>query len=193
MFDYPIANRYANSLIGLAVEKQQLERVREDMLYLKSLCELSPEFLFVIKNPLIPNKDKKRAVSAVCSDNVCELVMVFLHLLITKNREGSLLKIIKAFFKLYDVIKERHKVVLITAVAVNDSVKQTILDKLKSEAGIRNIQLECVIKSELIGGFILEYDGKRMDASLRHRLSALETQFERARVSIESMNLSPFE
>lgn len=193
MFDYRVAGRYAKSLIDLAVEKKQLEQVREDMIYLESVCSFSEDFLFVIKNPLINKEAKKKAVSAVCGKNVNTLVMAFLHLLIDKNRENYLPQIIKAFLRQYDAIMQRHKVTLITAVPVSDSIKKNFLNKLHSEAKIENIQLNCFVNGDLIGGFILEYDGKRMDASLQNGLTNLQTKFEKVRISADAFSLPSIE
>lgn len=190
MFDYRVAGRYAKSLIDLAVEKKQLEPVREDMIHLESVCRLSSDFLFMIKNPLIKKEAKKKAITAVCGKDISTLVMVFLHLLIAKNRENYLPQIIKAFLRQYDTIMQRHKVTLITAVPISDGIKKNFLNKLQSEAKIENIQLDCIVKCELIGGFILEYEGKRMDASLQNDLKNLQKRFEKVRLSGESFQLT---
>ena len=186
MFNHRFDKRYAKSLLDLAIERYQLEDVQENVLYLKSLCELSPEFLFMIKSPLIRRTEKKKAVSAVCGGHVNELVIAFLHLLISKNRERYLMQIIKAFLNQYDVIKDRHRAILMTAVPVTDLIKQSFLNKLQAEAKIGNVQLECVLKPELIGGFILEYDGRRIDASLLRGLKGLERQFEKVRIQLKA-------
>ncbi|MEJ7683572.1 MAG: F0F1 ATP synthase subunit delta [Segetibacter sp.] len=55
-----LAGRYAKSLIDLAVERNYLEEVYKDMLYLQAVCKASREFVVLLKSPVIPIDKKKQ-------------------------------------------------------------------------------------------------------------------------------------
>ena len=75
-----LANRYAKSLVDLAIEKDQLETVYTDMKYLQAVCAVSKEFVNLLRSPVVQT-DKKRAIlKAITLDKVSELISLFNNL-----------------------------------------------------------------------------------------------------------------
>ena len=172
-----LAGRYAKSLIGLANEKNQLEAVYNDMLYLQEVCKASKDFVTLIKSPVI-NADKKlSALNAVTSGKIGELTTAFNRLLVTKGREDVLPEIITAFIDQYKVQKGIHTVKLTTAGPVSEELKNQIVAKVKEQAKVSNIELKTAVNEDLIGGFVLEIGGTLVDASIAYDLNKIRSQF----------------
>ena len=57
MLNTRVAGRYAKSLIDLSIEQNMLDKVYEDMLYLKRLLK-DREFVLMLKSPIVTS-DKK--------------------------------------------------------------------------------------------------------------------------------------
>jgi len=172
-----LAGRYAKSLVDLAVERNQLEQVHEDMQYLRSVIKGSREFAALLRSPVVPVDMKSKAVNAVVKPNVSELTGAFTQLLISKNREINLPEIVEAFIDQYNLIKGINKVKLTTAVPVSDEVKNSIIAKIKRDTSMQNIQLDTVLNEDLIGGFVLEFNNNIVDASVAHDLRSIKKQF----------------
>lgn len=179
MLNPRLAGRYAKSLIDLAVERNQLEEVYKDMLYLQAVCKASREFVILLKSPVIPIDKKNNALTAVTAGKISELTAAFNKLLISKNREFYLPEIVDSFINQYNSIKGIHKVKLTTATAVSDDVKKAIVSKITNETSLEHIELESVVKEELIGGFILEYNNNLLDVSIERDLRDIKAQFEK--------------
>ncbi|MDR0794243.1 MAG: ATP synthase F1 subunit delta [Chitinophagaceae bacterium] len=168
---------YAKSLIDLAVEKNQLEPVFADMQYLQAVCKASPEFTRVLDSPIINADKKQKIVTAVTKKNIGKITIAFITLLIKKGREGYLSQIASAFLAQYNKLKGIHVVQLTTAKEASETLKKSIVAKLKSEAGLETVQLETIVKPDIIGGFILEYDNNLLDASVLRDLRDIKKQF----------------
>lgn len=179
MLNPRLAGRYAKSLIDLSIEKNQLEDVYNDMLYLKAVMKASREFVSLLKSPVIPIDKKSKVLKAVTEGKISGLTDAFTQLLISKNREFYLPEIADAIIDQYNTIKGIHKVKLTTAAPVSEDVKNAIADKLKSEASLQNIELETAVNEELIGGFVLEFNNNLVDASIQRDLRDLKAQFEK--------------
>ncbi len=177
MLNPRLAGRYAKSLIDLAVERNQLEQVHEDMQYMHALIKASREFASLLRSPVVPNDTKARAITAVTKGNLSELSAAFINLLVTKNREYYLVDIVEAAIDQYNTIKGIHKVKLTTAVPVSDDVKTAIINKIKRDTSIENILLDTQVKEELIGGFVLEFNNNLVDASVLRDLRDVKKQF----------------
>ena len=53
MLNPRVASRYAKSILDLAIEKGQLEEVYKDMQYLQQLAKASPEFVSLMRSPVV--------------------------------------------------------------------------------------------------------------------------------------------
>ena len=179
MLNPRLAGRYAKSLVDLSVERNQLEVVYRDMQYLQAVCKASREFVSLLKSPVIPLDKKARALKAVTGGKVSDLTAAFNTLLVNKNREFYLPEIVDAFIEQYNTIKGIHKVRLTTAAPVSDEVKKSIVNKIRKEASLERIELESVVKEEIVGGFILEFENNLVDASIRRDLRDLQAQFDK--------------
>jgi F-type H+-transporting ATPase subunit delta len=173
-----LAHRYAKSLLDLAVEKDQLEQVNNDMLYLQQLTKGSKDFLSLLRSPVISPDKKQGAIAAVTAGKLTEMTAAFTRLLVSKGREGELPEIINAFIKQYKDKKGIHIVKLTTAAPISKEVKNRIVEQVKTTGGIQNIELETVVDPKLIGGFVLQAGDKLVDASIAYDLKEISKQFD---------------
>lgn len=172
-----LAGRYAKSLIDLAVEKNQLDAIYNDMKFLHSVCKSSREFVSILRSPIIATDKKQKIVSAITDGKISELTASFIKLLISKMREEYLPEIIAAAIEQYNAIKGIHRVKLTTAEPVSDNVKESIVSKVKGETALQNVELETVVDPDLIGGFVLEFNNNLVDASVARDLRDIKKQF----------------
>lgn len=174
-----LANRYAKCLIDLAQEQNQLEEVYADMLFLQAVCKASKEFVAVIKSPVITSDKKNNILTAITEGKVSEITKLFNKLLVNKGREYDLPEIVNASIDQYNTIKDIHKVQIITAVPMSEELKNSIIDKIKKEAGFTKVELETKLDEKLIGGFVMEYNNMLVDASVLRDLKDIKKQFEK--------------
>ncbi len=172
-----LAIRYAKSLLDLAQEKGLLEEAFNDMKLLDKICKASPEFANVLKSPIIKEDKKNKIIESVTEGRISLLTSSFIKLLGSKGRESNLVEIIAAFIQQYNVVKGIHKVKLTTAVEVSEELKNDFISKIKASEGIKNIELETSVNENLVGGFVLEMEGKKADASIRRDLMDVHKQF----------------
>lgn len=173
-----LAGRYAKSLIDLAVERNQLEEVYNDMKYLQAVIKVSREFVNLLKSPVIPASTKGKALTAVTTGKIGELTAAFNSLLISKTREVVLPEIVEAFIEQYNTIKGIHRVKLTTAVELSEEVKTAIENKIKRDTSIQHIELLTEVREEIIGGLILEFDNNLVDGSILRDLKDVKKQFD---------------
>jgi F-type H+-transporting ATPase subunit delta len=173
-----LAGRYAKSIIDLSLETDQLDSVYADMLYLQDLMRKSAEFITILKSPVIPGDKKQKVLDALTSGKVNQITAAFNTLLIKKGREGFLPDIVQAFIEQYKEYKGIHIVTLTTATPVGEDVKTAIINKIKTVSGMKEVELETLVEENIIGGFILEADGRRVDASIAYDLANIRKQFE---------------
>jgi len=172
-----LAGRYAKSLIDLAIEQDQLETVYADIKFLKAIIKSNPDFVAMLRSPIIHGDKKIAIIAAIITDNVGKLTSAFIKLLANKGREQYLPEITLGFIDQYNQLKNIHRVKLTTAIDVSDEIKQSIVQKVNAMPGVGSVELETAVKEELIGGFVLETDNKLIDASILRDLKDVKKQF----------------
>jgi len=173
-----LASRYAKSMIDLALEKGELERIFEDMKWLQQVIKGSRDFANLLRSPIIKSEKKEKIVDAIIGDKVTNITSLFIRLLIAKGRENNLPEIITSFISQYKGYKNIHPIKLTTATQINDNLKEAIIDQIKKTSDMQNIELETVVNEDLIGGFVLEAGDKLIDASIAYDLRQIARQFE---------------
>jgi F-type H+-transporting ATPase subunit delta len=173
-----LAGRYAKSLVDLAVERNELDTVFNDMLFLQRICKSNRDFINLLKSPIIQPDKKEKIFSAIAKDSLSEMTASFNKLLIAKGREMYLPEIVAAFIQQYKNYKGINIVKLVTAVPASDELKQSITEKIRSAMQMEHIEMNSEVNPEIIGGFILEIGDKLVDASVAFELHNIRKEYE---------------
>ena len=172
-----LATRYAKSIIDLAVENNQLDTVYADMKLISSICRSNPDFVAVLRSPIINVGTKAKVIESITKERVGNITAGFIRLLVNKSRESNLPEIAEAFVTQFNEIRNIHKVKITTAVPMSEELKNAILEKVKATVPQHTLELETAVRDELVGGFVLETDGKSLDASILRDLKDVRKQF----------------
>lgn len=172
-----LATRYAKSLLDIAVEKNSVEAVLQDMQWLNEVCAMSHDFAVMLRSPVI-HGDKKLAVinEVLKGKNINDLTYGFVKLLVTKGREANLAEVAAAFITQYNTLRNIRIVKLTTAVPMPASIKESIQTKVASLMPKDTINLSTSVDEKLIGGFVLEMDDKLFDASVKKSLNEIRSK-----------------
>jgi F-type H+-transporting ATPase subunit delta len=172
-----LASRYAKSLLDLANERNELEIVYKDMLFLQALCKQSRDVVVLLRSPIITPDKKLAILSAVIKDKIGTTTNAFLQLLVNKKREEHLPEIVTSFISQYKKQKNIHVIKLTTAMPASDELKKQIVEKVKAQTKFQHIELEEEVQPDIIGGFVLEVGDTLVDASISYDLKAIKSQF----------------
>ena len=146
------------------------------MKLLKGINKSNPDFVALLRSPIITADKKDKILDAVIGKNISQITMLFIRLLTTKKRESNLPEIVTAFLEQYNKLKNIQTVKLTTATPISEELKNSIIARVKS-ADSSAIEIETAVKEELIGGFKLEIGGTLIDASILRDLNDIKRQF----------------
>lgn len=173
-----LAGRYAKSLIDLAIEKNQLDVVYKDVLFLRDILKASRELAVLLKSPIVKSDKKGKILEAITNGRISTITTTFNKLLMAKGREFYLPEIITAFIDQYKQHMGIRTAKLTTAVPISDELKQSILDKVGAGRNGQTVELETAVDEKLIGGFVLEIGDKLVDSSIAFDLNNIKKQFQ---------------
>ena len=166
------ANRYAKSLMDLAIETNQLDAVRKDLKVLADAIKSSRELELLLESPIV-KKDKKIAVfSSLFEKRIGKSSFGFLKLITTKNREAQLSKILQSFDEQYKEYKNIHTAVITSANGLDQKTREKVLELVKGQLK-GEVELVEKIDKKTIGGFVLRIGDTQVDRSVASELSNL--------------------
>lgn len=180
MTNQRVADRYAKSLLDLAVERKQLDVIKADV---DGLLEMSGnrDLAVLLGSPVV-NPSKKNAIMTALLDKAGadELTKTFVKILINKGRESDLIGILGAFNDQYKTLRKISTVKVTSASALGEAelaaIRQQLVAGGKTEA---EVEIETVVDPAIMGGFVLEFGGKVYDASVQHKLHQIRKELTR--------------
>lgn len=164
-----IGKEYAQALFMLACEEGTAEEIAEGLGVVRAALTEEPRYAELLSSPSIPLGERLAAVKAAFENAVSPRVLSFVQLLCEKGRMGLFFEAVEAYMALLDVSRHVSSAKVTSAVELTAEEKQKLMKKLESLCNGR-VNAEYVIDTSLIGGLVVEIDGKIFDGSLRHRL-----------------------
>ena len=170
-----VSVRYARALLKSAVAAKLDTQVYADMQMLAASYINVPQLRFTIDNPMLGKAQKQQLLETASGIKPCQLTKRFLELVLTEGRENALQLMANSYVTLYRQQKNITRGRLITAAAVlpetDAKMKQMVETKTQG-----TVEFETEVNPDLIGGFVLEYDTYRMDASVKTKLNSILNQ-----------------
>ncbi len=171
-----VSVRYAKALLRFATENNEAEQVYEEMKRLSGLYIRFPKMQDAMLNPILSDEQKADLLSAAClseSENKPTASSSrFIQLVTEKKRCGLMLFIAHSYLTLYRKAKNITNGKLVVPVNISAEVSNKLRAIVERKADCQ-IDFEVLVDSEIEGGFILEYDTYRLDASLKSQMERL--------------------
>ena len=175
MNEGPITVRYVKALYQLASESKRLDNIITDINLLISCLLESPEFKLLMETPLVKAERKQSIFRGIFAEHLHDLTLRFLDLLIQNKRE-IYLKNICHYFLYYHKSKQGIKeAVITTAQPLTPKHRREIFDFISHKFNMA-IDLNEKINPDIIGGFILQIEDQRINASLQYQLSKVKRE-----------------
>jgi F-type H+-transporting ATPase subunit delta len=176
-----VAERYAKALFDLAIEKNQVEEVYQDNNLIASTCEESRELKLLLKSPIINSVKKGHILKEIFSRKVSNLTLTYLLIMVRKKRESFIPEIAQELVDLYLTYKNILKVHFSSPAVPDEEIRAQVV-KIMEHYTKSKILLSSEIDEELIGGFVITFQDKQYDASIRRDI-------ENMRAAIAKVNL----
>ena len=173
-----ISVRYARALLKSATDaKIETDVYKEMQMLAKTYMEV-PQVRQTIDNPMLSKDTKQALLLTAVGENPCELTKTFISLVLKEDRENVMQFIAHSYVTLYRQQKIVIRGRLITAAAVSHATEQKMRQMVENKTN-GTVEFETEVDPDIIGGFILEYDTYRMDASVKSKLNSILTQLKK--------------
>lgn len=175
-----VAVRYARALLRYAEEQGCQDEVYVQILQLARRIVQLPAIMDRISDPTLSFESKLRllCITAESDDGTkaCKALTDFLQLVLRSGRGNSIIFISSAYRDLYRKKNNVVPVEMTTASPLDDKrraeLKKLVGDIVKSE----RVEWNESVDPRLLGGFVIQVDDYRLDASVSRRLRVIEKE-----------------
>ena len=171
-----ISVRYARALFQLAQEQGCEEAVYDGLTrfahnYLLAIAQFNE----VLADPVVAKEEKVKLVEMAVGEPMHDTLKQFIAFVTDQKREDKLFLIAMKYMEMY---RTKHGI-LHTYVTTATELPETTYDKIKAfikQTFNADAEMDVKIDTALIGGFILDIENTRMDASVAGQLNALKNK-----------------
>ena len=163
---------YGEALYTLAREEDLSQVVLQQLKVLDSCFAAEPDFIRLLGAPNLPKAERCQILDDSFRGKVEPYVLNFLKILTEKGHMRHFPDCVKTYRELYNRDNGILPVTAVTAVPMTEAQITALTAKLQSITGKR-IELVSKLDPNVLGGMRLDYDGKRVDDTVAHRMDAV--------------------
>ncbi len=167
-----VVNRYAQALYSLAADENLTGQILEELKALNAAFAQEKDFIRLLATRNLSKEERLNIVDQSFGGKVHPYLLNFMKLLTERGYMPQFSACCAAYKAQYDEAHGILPVKAVTAVALTESQSARLILKMEQMTG-KQIELTNVVDPACMGGVRLDYDGKRVDDTLRHRLDSI--------------------
>lgn len=167
-----VGNVYGEALYTLAREEGLSDVILQQLTILDGCFAKEPDFIRLLGAPNLSKAERCRILDDSFRGKVEPYVLNYLKILTEKGYMRYFDQCVKSYRELYNRDNGILPVTAVTAVPMTDTQVKALTAKLQQITGKR-IELFAKLDPKVLGGVRLDYDGKRVDDTVAHRLDAV--------------------
>ena len=168
-----IAKGYAEALFALALEADQATAFSEGLALATSVFRENPDYVEFLACYGIPAVERTQALEAALGDHLPEYVCSLLQLMCERGHITDVFDCAAEYETLY-LEAQRLSTVKVTSAFALTPAQSDKLEQALVRLCHRHVRPTYETDAALIGGIVIEVDGKVYDGSVRHKLQEVK-------------------
>ena len=164
---------YGDAYVSVVSEKNNLIDALEEIKSVKNILAENNEIMGLLDSPKMDDEEKIDFVKGIFENHISVDSLGFLLTVIEKKRQAELISILDYVI---DCIKELlliGKATVTTALPLDDSKKERIVDELLKSSHYKSLEAEYVVDESIIGGIVIRIGDRVVDSSVKTRIDKM--------------------
>ncbi|MGN0771530.1 MAG: ATP synthase F1 subunit delta [Christensenellales bacterium] len=167
-----VSAEYAGALFELSVEKGVQKQYYDDVVRIYQALKENPAFGELLTSANVTIAEKIDIVDKAFG-SLNEDVVSWVKILCEKKRFDLFDFCYRDYVGMYNDANKILTAKVRTALPLSKEEKQRLTKELEKKSG-HKVVLECVVDANVLGGMIIEHEGKIIDGSLKTRLNRIK-------------------
>ena len=168
-----VSKVYGDAYVSVVSEKNNLIDALEEIKSVKNILLENVEIIELLDSPKMDDEEKIDFIKGIFENHISVDSLGFLLTVIEKKRQAELLPIVDYVI---DCIKELlliGKATVTTALPLDDSKKERIVDELLKSSHYKSLEVEYVVDESIIGGIVIRIGDRVVDSSVKTRIDKM--------------------
>lgn len=168
-----VSKVYGDAYVSVVSEKNNLIDALEEIKSVKNILLENVEIIELLDSPKMDDEEKIDFIKGIFENHISVDSMGFLLTIIEKKRQAELLPILDYVI---DCVKELlliGKATVTTALPLDDSKKERIVDELLKSSHYKSLEAEYVVDESIIGGIVIRIGDRVVDSSVKTRIEKM--------------------
>ncbi|MDR2057129.1 MAG: F0F1 ATP synthase subunit delta [Dysgonamonadaceae bacterium] len=170
-----ISTRYAKAIFQYAAGRGEEERLHAEMKALSEQFTAFPLLGKVLEDPTVPSAEKINVLITAAGKTPSDACQQAVRLVIKNGRGHYMQHIALVYDKVYRKEKNRTIIKLTTTEQADIDMQKALIDLVVKEKD-KQVDFAATIDENIVGGFILEIEDFRLDASVKNQLNRLRLE-----------------
>ena len=167
-----ISKEYGTALFMLACEKDTKHEINGALDIVAAVFDENPEYIEFLSSPSVSIDERLSAIEQAFS-SLPEDVVSYLQLLTERGRIGGFRESVEEYRQLLAASEHVVHAKVTTTVPLTEDEKTALSKKLEGLCR-SSVAMEFSLDPALLGGVIVEVDGRILDGSVRHHLNEVK-------------------
>ena len=173
-----VIHEYAKALFMLALEKECSKEYKDALELVSGVFDENPVYKDFLSTFAIPLEERLNALDEAFKDSIPREVLSFLKILCEKKHIDEFSECAEQYIAMHDEMEKISNAKVTSAVELTEEEKTNLKENLEKKSGHKMI-IEYIVDESIIGGLIVEADGKIMDSSLKKHLKEIKDVIKR--------------
>lgn len=172
-----VSMRYAKALLRFALKKEDAAQLYQEMQQFLQFYYADTRIAQMLHHPIISNQQKIAVLQTALTlpqQKTSASGIAFIALLLGNKREVLFAQMAHSYIDLYRQHFGIVEAQITTTTRLNSQQTQKIVQFIAQHSQAADVQLRQQIDHSIGGGFVLDFDSYRLDASLRKQLQQLQ-------------------
>ncbi|MDR1763232.1 MAG: ATP synthase F1 subunit delta [Dysgonamonadaceae bacterium] len=170
-----ISTRYAKAIYAYASERGEAGQLRKEFKTLSAQFNALPTLKLALDDPTVPAEKKISALLAAVGSSASESYCKTVNLIIGNGRGHYAQQIALVYDRVY---RRENRIIVANLLTVEPAAEamKSALKKLVSDNPDETVDFHAETDAAIIGGFVLEIDDIRLDASVKNQLNTIKLE-----------------
>ena len=168
-----VSKVYGDAYVSVVSEKNNLIDALEEIKSVKNILLENVEIIELLDSPKMDDEEKIDFIKGIFENHISVDSLGFLLTIIEKKRQAELIPILDYVI---DCVKELlliGKATVTTALPLDDSKKERIVDELLKSSHYKSLEVEYVVDESIIGGIVIRIGDRVVDSSVKTRIEKM--------------------
>ncbi|MFC2716434.1 ATP synthase F1 subunit delta [Stomatobaculum longum] len=171
------AELYGGSLYDLAAEEKQEQDILTEMQGIGTLLRENPKYAALLSEPSIPKEKRLELLDQAFRGEIRPYLLNFLKLITERELLSQYGGMCRAYERRFNAAHNIVAATVRTAVPLDQEERDRLKEALGKRSG-KQVVLREMLDASLLGGIVVEIDGKTLDGSVAGRLLEIRKKVE---------------